>query len=62
MGMTPAKYFPQPTPYGATPQQGAVGSASLVDPAPTAAPVTPTDTTQLPTKLKLPYQTLGVTQ
>ncbi len=25
MGMTPAKYFPQPTTYGNSPQQGAIG-------------------------------------
>lgn len=32
MGMMPAKYFPQPTPYGSSPQQGAVGPTPAPDP------------------------------
>lgn len=31
MGMMPAKYFPQPTPYGSSPQQGAVGPTPQPD-------------------------------
>ena len=77
MGMTPAKYLPSPTPYGGSPNVGAIGAPPVQQPE-VAAPTAGSDgSATLPTQLpdasqpyqtrinnifKLPYKTLGGNQ